>query len=492
VNRPIRRVGIVVVILMLALAGQLTYLQLIRANSLNHDPNNVRVVTADLIRPRGDIVTADGAVLAQSVPSNDDLKYQRKYPLASLFAQVVGYQSITIGDTGVERQYDSELLGRDIKIQTHDLADLLNPHPTTGTVVLTLTKAAQQAAQTALAGRRGSVVVLDVRTGGIVAMYSNPTFDPSPLASHNTPLVQKYFDALNALPDQPSLPRAYRERYPAGSTYKVITSAVALDDRIVNPQTPFPELTTLPLPQSTHSLNNFGSPPERCGGTLTESFTVSCNTTFARIGLTLGDRLAQGALAFGINGAAPPLDLSPGAASSVGPVAGTFRNNMPVFALGAIGQDAVAVTPLQMALTAEAVADGGEIMVPHVMSEIRASDGTVVRTYAPKVWRRAMTPATAATLNQLMQSVVASPNGTGTPARIPGITVAGKTGTAEAPPGAPHAWFIAFAPAEAPRYAVAVIVEHAGDEGSESTGGRAAAPIAKTLLETLLQGPANG
>jgi peptidoglycan glycosyltransferase len=272
----------------------------------------------------------------------------------------------------------------------------------------------------------------------------------------------------------------------------VITSAGALDAGIVNPQTPFPELTTLPLPQSTHTLNNFGSPPERCGGTLAESFTVSCNTTFARVGLTLGDRLAEGALQFGINGDAPPLDLSPGAASSVGPVAGTFRNNMPVFALGAIGEDAVAVTPLEMALAAEAVADGGEMMVPHVMSEVRASDGTVVRRYVPKVWRRAMTPATAATLNTLMQSVVASPQGTGTAARIPGITVAGKTGTAEVAVGAPHAWFIAFAPAEAPRYAVAVIVEHAGDEGSERTGGKVAAPIAKAVLQALLEGPANG
>jgi peptidoglycan glycosyltransferase len=489
-NRAIRRVGIVVVLLFLALSGQLTYLQLVRANSLNHDPNNVRVVTADLIRPRGDIVTSDGAVLAHSVPSNDDLEYQRTYPLGGIFSQVVGYQSITIGNTGVEKQYDSELLGHDVRLQTHSLADLLSSNKTTGTVVLTLTKAAQDAAVAGLNGRRGSVVVLDVKTGGIVAMYSNPTYDPSPLASHNTATVQKYFDLLEANPTKPDLPRAYRERYPAGSTYKVITSAVALDDGIVNPQTPFPELTTLPLPQSTHSLDNFGK--ERCGGTLANSFTVSCNTTFARVGLTLGDRLAQGGLAFGINGDAPPLDLSPGAASSVGPVDGTFKNNMPVFALGAIGEDAVAVTPLEMALVAESVADGGVMMVPHVMSEIRASDGTVIRRYTPKVWQRAMTPATAAILNQFMQSVVASPQGTGTSARIAGITVAGKTGTAEVTVGAPHAWFIAFAPAEAPRYAVAVIVEHAGDQSDERTGGRVAAPIARDVLETLLKGSTNG
>ena len=487
-NRAIRRVGIVVVLLFVALSGQLTYLQLVRASSLNKDPANVRVVTADFVRPRGDIVTADGTVLARSTPTKDDLKYQREYPTGSLFSHVVGYQSVTIGNTGVEREYDSELLGRDVRLQTHSLSDLLNKHNNTGTVVLTMSDAAQKAAKAALNNRRGSVVVLDVKTGGIVAMYSNPTFDPTPLASHNTTTVQKYFDFMEALPVHPDLPRAYRERYPAGSTFKVITSGVALDAGIVQPDTPFPRLREIPLPQSTSILKNFGH--ESCGGTLAESFTVSCNTTFARIGLTLGDRLAQGATQFGINTPAPPIDLSPGAASSVGPEAGTFRNNQPFFALGAIGQGSVAVTPLEMALVAESVADNGVMMVPHVMQEIRASDGTVVRRYQPKQWRRTMTPATAAILNGFMRSVVASPNGTGTAARIPGIAVAGKTGTAESPPGAPHAWFIAFAPAEAPRYAVAVIVEHAGDEGSERTGGRVAAPIAAQMLTTLLKGPA--
>jgi peptidoglycan glycosyltransferase len=491
-NHAIRRVGIVVVLLFVAVAAQLTYLQLVRANPLNHDPNNIRVVTRDFVRERGDIVTSDGAVLARSIPApaNDQLKFQRTYPLGALFGHITGYQSITLGNTGVEREYDSELLGRDILLQGHSLADLLNSHNPTGTVVLTLTRTAQEAAKAALHGRRGSVVVVDVKTGGIVASYSEPSFDPTPLASHKTAAVQKYFTALEANPLHPDLPRAYRERYPAGSTFKVLTTAVALDAGIVNPTTPFPRVTNIPLPQSNKTLSNFGG--ERCGGTLAESFTVSCNTTFARIGLTLGDRLATGITAFGINAPAPPIDLSPGAASSVGPEFGTFSNNQPFFALGAIGQGDVAVTPLEMALVAESVADDGVIMVPHVMSEIRASDGTVVRRYHPSVWRRAMTPGTAAILNEFMRSVVASPNGTGTAARIPGIIVAGKTGTAEAPGGPPHAWFIAFAPAEAPRYAIAVIVERGGDAGSEVTGGRIAAPVAAQVLTALLKGPAGG
>jgi Cell division protein FtsI/penicillin-binding protein 2 len=489
-NTAIRRVGLVIVLLFVAISAQLTYLQLVRSASLNRDPSNVRVATRDLTRDRGNIVTTDGAILARSFPVKDSLKYQRTYPLGALFAHVVGYQSVNQGNTGVEREYDPELLGRDVRLQTHSLADLLNPHNPTGTVVLTLTRSAQQVAKDALRGRRGSVVVLDVQTGGIVAMYSEPSFDPNPLASHNTTAVQKYFNALEAIPIHPDLPRAYRERYPAGSTFKVLTAAVALDAGIVNPATPFPRVTNIPLPQSTKTLSNFGG--ERCGGTLAESFTVSCNTTFARIGLTLGNRLAQGIAAFGINAPAPPLDLIPSAASSVGPRNGTFRDNQPFFALGAIGQGDVAVTPLEMALVAESVADNGVMMVPHVMSEIRAPDGTVVRRYHPEVWRRTMTPGTALVLNEFMRSVVASPNGTGTAARIPGITVAGKTGTAESPGGHPHAWFIAFAPAEAPRYAIAVIVERGGDQGSEATGGRVAAPVAAQVLRALLTGPTHG
>jgi peptidoglycan glycosyltransferase len=486
-NRAIRKVGFVVVLLFVAISAQLTYLQLIRANSLDNDPHNVRVVTRDLTRERGAIVTSDGAVLARSAPIADQYKFQRKYPLGALFGHITGYQSLTLGSTGVEAEYNSELLGRDARLQTKSLADLLNTHNPTGTVVLTLTRAAQEAAKTALAGRRGSVVVLDTQTGGIVAMYSEPSFDPNPLASHQSGVAKKYFDLLNALPTKPALARSYRERYPAGSTFKVLTTAVALDAGIVNPTTPFPRVTNIPLPQSNRTLSNFGN--ENCGGTLEESFTVSCNTTFARIGLTLGDRLAQGITAFGINEPPPPIDL-PAPAESIGPKAGTFRDNQPFFALAAIGQGDVAVTPLEMALAAEAVADNGVIMVPHVMSAIRASDGTVVRRYQPKEWRRAMTAPTAAILNGFMRNVVAS--GTGTAAQIPGITVAGKTGTAQAPGGHPHAWFIAFAPAEAPRYAISVIVERGGNEGSEATGGRVAAPVAAQVLTTLLKGPAGG
>src|SRR5581483_849287 len=177
-----------------------------------------------------------------------------------------------------------------------------------------------------------------------------------------------------------------------------------------------------------------------------------------------------------------PFDLP--AARASGPAAGTFAHNEPSFANAAIGQGDVAVTPLQMAMVAGAIANGGVMMAPHVVKEIRDADGRVIRTIGPTEWKRAVSPATAAAVTQMMIDVVK--RGTGTAAAIPGVTVAGKTGTAEAPGGPPHAWFVAFAPAEAPRFAVAVIVERGGDLGDEATGGRVAAPVAQKLLLKLL------
>jgi peptidoglycan glycosyltransferase len=186
---------------------------------------------------------------------------------------------------------------------------------------------------------------------------------------------------------------------------------------------------------------------------------------------------------FGI-GAAPPLDVALGAAGSVGPPPGSFQDNQPLFAFAGIGQGDVAVTPLEMALSASAVANNGQIMQPHVAERITDGDDNTVKTIYPKPWRTAMTPQVASTVTTMMVSVVNSPQGTGTAAQIPGIAVAGKTGTAQNQTGAPHAWFVGFAPAEDPQVAVAVIVEHGGSVGSEATGGKVAAPIAARLLRT--------
>ena len=485
-NIGIRRVGAAMMILFLGLAAQLTYLQVIHSKALENAPGNARKFLRDISRPRGEIVTSEGVVLAKSVPSDDEFKFQRVYPKATaeLFAQVVGFQSLQFGSVGVEAQYSSELAGRNLGSLPQQFTQGLSAQKQTGTVVLSLERKAQLAAAGGLAGHRGSVVVLDVNTGAVVAMYSNPTFDPSPLASHDSKKAQTTREFLLALPDNPMLARAWRELYPPGSTFKTVTASTALSASVdVNKRFPF--LTELPLPLTNNTLKNFGG--ERCGGTLEEGFFESCNTTFGQVGLDLGEQLATGIKRFGVNTDPPPSDLDPNVVGSVGPLSGTFKATQPLFAQAAIGQGQVAVTPIEMALVAESVATGGVMLEPHVAARIEDSDGRTVRTIRRKVWRRTMSPATAATMKEFMLQVVE--RGTGTAAQIPGVPVAGKTGTAETAPGEnPHAWFIAFAPADHPQYAIAVLVEHGGTDGigAETTGGRVAAPIAASVLRILL------
>jgi penicillin-binding protein A len=485
-NRAIRRVGIGVVALVLVLVAQLTYLTIVDANNLKRNPHNVRALLANANHPRGDIVTADGTVVAHSQTVSDGtvFKYLRQYPTKELFAQTVGYQSFVFGRTGVENTYNNALLGRENRLNLNNIPDVLSGKSTTGTVVLSLRADAQRLAQSALGFQRGSVVLLDVKTGAILAMYSNPSFDPNPFVGHNNQVAQAAFTSVQQNPDHPALPRSYRERYPPGSSFKTVTASVALEDGVATPNSTFPVRTELPLPQSTNTLKNFGG--ESCGGTLVNSFTVSCNTTFGQLGLQIGDQFVAGMAKFGI-GQPPPIDLSPGAVPSLGPLAGSFQSNQPQFALAGIGQGAVAVTPLQMALVADGIANGGVIMQPHVTSEIRDANDKLIRRVDPAPWMTATTPQVAQAVTQMMIQVVNSSAGTGTAAQIPGVTVAGKTGTAQTVPGQPpHAWFVAFAPAEAPRFAVAVIVEHGGNANQEATGGRVAAPIAAQMLKLAL------
>jgi peptidoglycan glycosyltransferase len=326
------------------------------------------------------------------------------------------------------------------------------------------------------------VVVLDPSTGEIVALWSFPSYDPSPLSSHSAKAAQQAFDGYTKDPTNPMLARAYRERYAPGSTFKVVTAATAIETGTATPQTGYPVLRFLDLPQSDKQLHNFGN--SACGGTMAESFRRSCNTTFGRIGLDLGEKLVDGMKAFGITEDVP-FDLPE--APSAGPAPGSFKRNQPSFANAAIGQGDIAVTPLQMATVAGAIANGGVLMAPHVVREIRDPDGRVVRRIGPAEWKRAVSPTTAAAVTEMMKDVVRA--GTGTAAAVPGYTVAGKTGTAEAPGGPPHAWFVGFAPAEAPRFAIAVIVERGGDLGDEATGGRVAAPVAGKVLAKLLALP---
>lgn len=487
-NRRIRRLGTALLLAFVALFAQLNNIQVLRARALANDPRNTRRAVRDFARPRGAIVSADDVVLASSQPSGDSFRRQRVYPpeTAALFAHVTGFFSFTYGTDGVERTYNDDLAGRTPALRLDRLGDVLLGRVRTANVRLTVPVSVQAAARDALGERPGAVVALDPRTGALLALYSWPTFDPNPLAAHVQAAVQAAWSRFSADPARPMLARAYRERFFPGSTFKVVTAATALATGVATPEKPvYPTLRELRLPQTDRPLRNFGG--MACGGTLADALRVSCNTVFAQLGLDLGaERLVAGAAAFGF-GARPPLDLPAPAASAFPPV-DAFRRNLPALAQSAIGQFDVQATPLQMALVAAAVANGGVIMRPHVMAEVVDDTGVVVRRARPEPWRTATTPEVAATLRDMMVTVVERGTARSVAEPLPGVRVAAKTGTAQlgTQPPSSHAWLIAFAPAEAPTVAVAVLVQ--GQPGvSEVTGGRVAGPVAKAVLAAALR-----
>jgi peptidoglycan glycosyltransferase len=483
VNRQIRGLGIGLIVLFLALFVQVNYLQIIKADDLNKHPANTRAIVRDFSQPRGIIQTSDGAVLAKSVPTDNEFERLRQYPEGELFSHITGFLSFSFGGEGIERTYNDDLVGRPQEFDFDNLGDLLVKKERVGDLTLTVSKRLQQIATEQLADRKGAVVAIEPTTGAILAMADFPRYDPNVLSGHNQAEVRAAWDTLNADPEKPLLSRAYRERYPPGSAFKVVTAAAGLATATVTTAQPsYPVLSSLPLPQTTQPLANFGG--SSCGGPLPEILRVSCNTAFAQMGLDLGAaKLSPVAADFGF-GKEPPLDL-PFAAASVFPTAEEFGNDRPAVAKSAIGQQDVSATPLQMAMVAAGIANGGVIMTPHLMSEIRNSEGEVVETFEPEPWLQAVPADVAATVRDLMVGVVQG--GTGTRAQIPGVRVGGKTGTAQTGLDTNHVWFIGFAPAEAPRVAVAVMLENL-PTASEGTGGALAAPIAKAVMEAVLNG----
>ena len=482
-NRQIKGVGLVMMALFLALFVQVNYLQIFRADELNKHPANTRAIVRDFSRPRGVIQTSDGVVLAQSVPTDDEFERLRQYPEGELFSHITGFFSFNFGADGAERTYNDDLVGREEQLKLDKLSDLLVKKERVGDVTLTLSKRVQQLAVEQLGDRKGAIVAVEPTTGAILALADYPRFDPNPLSSHKPSEAKQAWDALNADPEKPLLPRAYRERYFPGSAFKVVTAATALATGVATTTQPvYPQLSSLPLPQASAPLGNFGG--GTCGGPLPIALAVSCNTAFAQLGMDLGpDRLASGAEGFGFR-KQPPIDL-PSAADSNFPSSDDLSGNKPVQAKSAIGQQDVQATPLQMALVVAAIANGGTIMTPHVLGEVRNAEGEVVRRYEPQPWQQAVPADVAATVRDLMVGVVE--NGTGTRAQIPGMRVAGKTGTAQTGLDTNHVWFVGFAPADAPKVAVAVMLENL-PVASEATGGQLAAPMAKAIMEAVLSG----
>ena len=492
-DRFIRRLGVAMIALFVLLLGQVTYIQVVASQRLADNPANAtRQLIAEYRVERGSILAADGRTeLALSRKSGGQLKYQRHYPQGPLYADITGYYSIIFGRSELEQSYNSYLSGDAPELIPQTLIDQVLGRPKRGaTVVTTIDPAIQRAAQRALGDLPGGVVALDPHTGDVKAIVANPTYDPNELASQDPQKVRAAWDRLNSDPDKPLLSRAIDELYPPGSTFKLVTAAAALENGF-GPDSTWPNPPVLDLPQTTATLENFGG--EHCLGgasqiTLAQALTISCNVVFGEIGLRLGGaKLAAQAHAFGFAPDASsgdvPFDIP--FQEGVFPEASYFSDRLPAVALSAIGQDNVAANPMQMALVASAIANGGSEMRPRLVSEIRDPSGQVVKSFDPEVFGQPISSQTAIQLTQMMVSVVQS--GTGTAAQIPGIEVAGKTGTAQHGEGlAPHAWFVSFAPAQNAKIAVAVIVLDGGSLGSEATGGVVAAPIAKAVMEAAL------
>lgn len=485
-NRQIRLLGAGLMVLFIALFVNLNYLQIVHASSLDSNPLNGTSIVKEYTARRGNIVSADGVTLATSVPTKDSFKYLRQYPTGALFEQITGFFSFTYGSDGAERTYDKILTGKKspFKLPTsvQGLKNFLTNTDTSQSITLTVLDKLQTVARDGLNGRLGSAVAIDPRTGAILAMYSNPTFDPNQLASHNLSQVQAAYKAISAIPGGSLNPPAYRQSWFPGSTFKIVTSSAVYDHQPALVNQVQPRLSALKLPQTNLQLHNFAG--EVCGGALLELFTVSCDTGFGQIGLDLGPQnMYDEAHAFGFD-QVPPLDL-PFAAKSNFPPASSFAQSLPTLAYSALGQEDVQATPLEMALVAAGIANHGVIMAPHILDHVTNSQDQTVQTYNPSKWLTATSPATAASVTNLMVSVVNSPNGTGTAAAIPGVTVAGKTGTAQTGTGRTDDWFVAFAPAQNPQIAVAVVLPDQ-PSGTEYQGGTVAAPIAKSLIETYL------
>jgi len=470
-------------IALLLLLANLTYLQVFEASSLNNRADNKRSLFKQYDIDRGAIIVS-GQPVAYSDKTTGRFKYERRY-VSPAFTHPVGYLSSIYGVAGVEQSENPLLSGAADALAVDRLRQLLDGGARRGgSVELTLAGAAQQLAYQLLGSRIGSVVAIDPRTGKILVSASSPSFDANLLATTNAKTMQKSWNKLIADPTQPLLNRAFGETWAPGSTFKLIVAAAALESGQYDLTTKIPAPAQYQVPGSSRKISNWQNAPCSASGevTLEEALAISCNTAFARLGVELGEtRILKTAKAFGF--------------SENFSLAGASRSTFPAdlsnieLALSALGQFDVQATALQMALVAAGVGNEGVVMQPKLINRTFAPNLTVLSQADSDVFNRAIKPTTAAALTQMMVRVVTA--GTGNAAQIANTSVAGKTGTAQTKPGfTPHAWFIGFAPADAPKVAIAVVLAGGepaiGGAGSEISGNQLAAPIAQKVLVELL------
>jgi peptidoglycan glycosyltransferase len=461
-TRNIRKVAFGLLSLLVILFIYLSYIQVVQSEFLLTHPLNRRTIETARTTQYGMILDRNSEKLAYSKKEGDI--FRRDYPYAAVAAQVVGYDSVTYGRSGIESTFNGDLTGNNTSIAHLGAISHLLTNKAGNNVTLTLDVNVQETAYKALGNHKGAIVVMNPKTGAILAMVSKPSFDPNG--------IDQQWKSISTNEGSPLLNRVTQGLYPPGSTIKVMIAEAALKEKIVDLKRTIYCEGFLKIPpdyilQESHS--------EVYGNiNLEKALAVSSNVFFGTVSLELGrSKMADTFERFGFN-------------RPVGQELQEVSSHLPKFSsLGdgdlaqtGIGQGSLLVTPLRMAMLTSSFANNGKMMRPYLVDKITASDGSLMKTFAPEEWLTPTSPQLADEINKMMVGVVR--NGTGSSASLPGVLVAGKTGTAENSQGDSHAWFIGFAPADNPQVAIAVIVENAG------FGGSIAAPIARQVFRAAL------
>jgi peptidoglycan glycosyltransferase len=489
VNRKIRQLAGALIALYIVLFAALNYWQVNRTEELASEPGNTRALIRQFDTPRGPIITADGVVAARSVqaPGDSDVKFIRTYPTGDLLAHITGYYTFGLGATQLEQTKSGVLSGDTFTQQVRALDDIFSRNnDNSGELRLTVREDMQAVAKFLLGPREGSVVLMEVETGAVTAMWSYPSFDPNLVADTDYEAAFDYVTELQEDERDPLLANAYQQRYMPGSTFKVLTTGAALDAGVISLESFWEPAREFLPPQTDDPIQNYAG--SLCGGDLAEVFRRSCNIPFAQTALELGpDRFQEGIARWGV-GEQIPIDLPRAATSTIG----DFENidqQLPLLAIRGFGQNDDQMVPIHMAMVAAAVANDGEMMKPFVVDAELDHDGRVISRTQPEVWQRPISRQTAGIMQDLMVGVAENGTASCCIGLDNGISVAAKTGTAQLNgPGEPersHAWIVAYAPAEQPKYAVAVMLKGTNAEISAGTGGRLGGPIAKAMLDAV-------
>jgi peptidoglycan glycosyltransferase len=477
----IKRVANFILLMFLSLFVAASAMQVVNAEGLNNDSRNQRAVYDGYKTQRGAILV-NNKPIAESVKTSNSYRFLRKYS-GDQYSAITGFYSLLQGRTGLENVLDSSLRGDNSAAFFEQLNALLSGNPVTGaSVELTIDEEVQQVAWDALGSMKGAVVAIEPSTGRILALVSKSGFDANLLSTHNTADASANYKKLLTDKNSPLINRAIGGNlYAPGSVFKLIVAAAAFESGNYSPQSKLPNPPKYILPGTTTAITNSGE--GKCGGAKTVSIAtalkLSCNVPFAQLGIELGQSaIAQQAKAFGFG---ESLSIPLKSTASV------YPENLDDAQTGltAFGQFDVRVTPLQMAMVSAAIANGGVEMKPYMVDQIFTSNLTLLEEGTPTELRRSITTSTAERIKQMMIAAVSS--GVSSNAKIPGVKVAGKTGTAENGPKDPYTlWFTGFAPADNPQIAVAVVIEDGGGKGQSGRGNTLAAPIAKKVMEAVL------